>query len=233
MKISIVIPALNEADHIERAVKSGWHGGADEIVVGVGDSSDGTTELAVAAGAIVVPSEVGRAAQQNAAAQRASGDVLLFLHADNWLSGPAIPQLRSALAGNGVSAGAFRQRIQASGWTYRMLEQGNAARVRWLRMAYGDQAIFMRRALFEQLGGFPAEPLMEDVMLMNQLRRHGVRPLLLPGPVYVSARRWKRNGTVRQTLRNWSLLAAFCAGVPPRKLARRYPVAGEAVASRS
>jgi len=148
--------------------------------------------------------------------------VLLFLHADNWLERNAIAQIRSALRDPSVLGGAFRQHIDAPGHCYRLLEWGNAARVRWRGLPYGDQGIFLRRTVFEQLGGFPQIELMEDLYLMRRLRRLA-RPVLLPGPLHVSARRWRRHGLIRQTLRNWALLTAERCGVSPDQLARYYP----------
>lgn len=221
MRLSVIIPALNEAANIGRAAASAWGAGADEVIVADGGSSDDTPVLAAAAGATVISSPPGRATQQNAAARLATGDVLLFLHADNWLAPDVGQQLRVALAGSDRTHGALRQRIDAEPWIYRWLERGNAERVRWCGVPYGDQAIFIRRAVFESAGGWPAVPLMEDVILMRKLRRQSW-PLLLPGPVHVSPRRWQRHGVLRQTLRNWRLLAALSFGVSPARLAQQY-----------
>ena len=112
--------------------------------------------------------------------------------------------------------------IDAAGWKYRWLERGNAARVRWLGWAYGDQGIFVRRSVFESLGGFPDWKLMEDLYFIKRLRRAG-RFVPLDAPILVSARRWQKAGLVRQTLRNWILLTLAHLGVPPDRLARFYP----------
>lgn len=221
MRLSVLIPALNEAAQIERAVASAWMAGAGEVVVADGGSGDDTANLAAAAEAKVVLCPPGRAAQQNAAAQQASGDVFLFLHADNWLEADTAAQIERALADPRRLHGALLQRIDAEGLLYRTLERGNAERVRWLGLPYGDQAIFIRREAFESAGGFPDAPLMEDVLLMQRLRRRAW-PLLLPGPVHVSPRRWQKHGVIRQTLRNWSLLAAFSLGTSPQRLAAWY-----------
>ncbi|HZN36228.1 MAG TPA: TIGR04283 family arsenosugar biosynthesis glycosyltransferase [Pirellulaceae bacterium] len=220
LRLSVVIPALNEAPLVGRAVSSAWEAGADEVLVADGGSSDGTPRAA-ACSAQVIAAPRGRAAQQNAAARLASGDVLLFLHADNWLAPDAGRQIRAALAAGPATHGALWQRIEAAGWCYRWLERGNAARVRWCGVPYGDQAIFIRRAVFEAAGGWPEAPLLEDVILMRRLRRASW-PLLLPGPVFVSPRRWQRHGVIRQTLRNWRLLAAFALGASPERLAAQY-----------
>jgi rSAM/selenodomain-associated transferase 2 len=219
--VSVIIPALNEAETIRQAIDSAWQAGAAEVIVADGGSSDGTFEIVEACNCQLVRSAPGRAVQQNAGADQARGDVLLFLHADNRLADSAVSQIEAALKRKQVLGGAFRQRIDASGFLYRCLEWGNAARVRCFGLPYGDQAIFLRREIFYELGRFPEVRLMEDVKLMQKLRRRA-RPVLLPGPMYVSPRRWQRHGVIRQTLRNWSLLAAFICGVSPDRLAAFY-----------
>ena len=138
VKISVVIPALNEAANIVRAVTSAQESGADEVIVADGSSGDETCKLAELSGAQVVSSSRGRAVQQNAGARAASGDVLLFLHADNWLSRDAISQVLSAVhRRKNKHCGSFQQRIEAGPFIYRLLERGNAERVRWLGLPYG------------------------------------------------------------------------------------------------
>jgi rSAM/selenodomain-associated transferase 2 len=222
MRFSVIIPTLNEAANIVRAVTSAQESGADEVIVADGGSRDETCPLAELSGARVVSTPRGRAVQQNAGARKATGDVLLFLHADNWLGKEAISQIRSVVNRRKMKlCGAFQQKIEAALFIYRLLERGNAERVRWLGLPYGDQAIFVTRDLFDQVGGFPEEPFLEDVLLMQRLRRLSW-PLLLPGPVYVSPRRWEQRGVIRQTLRNWAILAAFSLGASPQKLATWY-----------
>ena len=222
MKVSVIIPALNEAPRIVAAVQSAWAAGADEVIVADGGGSDSTAELAEPIASCVVRAAAGRGVQQNAGARAATGEVLLFLHADTQLEEGAIEQIRQALQEQPQrQGGAFRQRILAARWIYRWLEWGNGLRVSWRGLPYGDQGLFFRRAFFQELGEFPEVPLMEDLILMRSFRRR-VWPLLLPGPLYVSARRWEKHGVVRQTLRNWLLLAAFHIGVSPQRLARFY-----------
>jgi len=222
MRISVVIPAVNEAAWIERAVSCALAAELDEIIVVDGGSEDDTVGLAERSGARALRGARGRAVQQNLGASQATGDVLLFLHADNWLAPEVGQQLRACLSDPTVLGGAFEQHIEATGLLYRLLERGNAARVRWSGLAYGDQAIFMRREIFEQLGGFPAMGLMEDLLLMRAFRKLG-KPTLLAGPVHVHARRWKQRGVVRQTLCNWVLVCAEKLGVAPDRLAKFYP----------
>ncbi|MEQ8788399.1 MAG: TIGR04283 family arsenosugar biosynthesis glycosyltransferase [Pirellulaceae bacterium] len=222
MRVSFVIPTLNEAEQLQRAVSRAWEAGAWEVIVADGGSKDDTAEIARQLPCRLVRCpRPGRGIQQNAGAAAASGDVLLFLHADNWLAPQASQQIATALR-RGVRAGAFRQVIEAPGPLYRWLERGNAERARRLGMAYGDQGIFLTRRLFEQLGGFAPLRLMEDVDLMHRLRRRRVRLALLPGPIHVSARRWREHGVVRQTARNWLLLTAYHLGVSPDRLAEFY-----------
>ena len=126
-----------------------------------------------------------------------------------------------ALAEDRCIGGCFQQRIDASGFGYRALEFGNALRVRTAGWAYGDQGIFVRRSVFEQAGGFPDVPLMEDLLLMKRLRGLG-EFRLLPQRIHVSPRRWQQSGIVRQTLRNWSFVALTHLGVSPDRLVRHY-----------
>ena len=222
IRISVVIPALNEQQNIGRAVTSVWEADVDEVVVVDGGSTDATIARAKACGADVLEGKRGRAQQMNLGAEKSTGDVLLFLHADNWLAPQVGEQVRDCLLTEEIMGGAFQQQIDSAGFMYRMLERGNAMRVRWRGLAYGDQAIFMRRRFFQQLGSFPTIQLMEDLMLMRAFRKISC-PALLPGPVHVDPRRWRQHGIVRQTLCNWTLLGARALGVAPDRLARFYP----------
>ncbi|QDT69112.1 Glycosyl transferase family 2 [Planctomycetes bacterium MalM25] len=226
MKLSIVIPTLDEQGNLPRALgavrglTAAWGGTVETIVVD-GGSQDGTVALAEEAGVRVLTSEPGRGRQLRAGCQAATGGAVLLLHADT-VPCPAMgEQLAGALADPSIGCGAFRQRIDAPGVLYRWLEKGNAYRASRLRTPYGDQAIFVRSELLERVGGVPDLPLMEDVELMRRLRKHA-RPVLLDGPLTVSARRWRRRGVVRQTATNWALVLAYRCGVSPERLARWY-----------
>jgi len=174
-------------------------------------------------GARVVTAKPGRAIQQNAGANIATGDVLLFLHADCCLPESGLEDIRrQMLADDSCVGGCFRQRIDQPGWLYRWIEFGNFLRAKILKWAYGDQAIFVRTLTWQNIGGFPEIPLMEDLYLMKRLKKKG-RLICIRAPLVVSARRWKHQGPLRQTLRNWTLLAAVHLGISPATLARFYP----------
>lgn len=217
-RISVIIPALNEHEMIAGAIRSAWDAGAAEVLVADGGSTDQTAAIAAQEGAIVIACPAGRARQQNHAAQSAQGNVLLFLHADARLPADA---LRSIEEQPDAVFGGFRQRIDAPGVGFRLLEWGNYQRAVWLGLVYGDQAIFVAREMFERAGRFPDLPLMEDYVLSRSLRREAW-PRMLAGPVTTSPRRWLRFGILRQTWRNWWIILRFHLGVSPVKLANSY-----------
>ena len=221
MKVSAIIPVLNEAQRVVGAVEKAWEAGADEVILCDGGSSDSTVAIAKDLNCELLLSKQGRGIQQNQGVRKSQGECLLFLHADTWLPSGGIAQIRHALTRRHCMGGSFVQHIEAKGWLYRLLEQGNAARARLCLLPYGDQGLFFRRDFFERLGGFPEIPLLEDVRMMRRFRRFA-RPALLPGPLFVDPRRWQQVGIARQSVRNWTLLIAEAMGVPPAQLARFY-----------
>jgi rSAM/selenodomain-associated transferase 2 len=193
------------------------------VIVVDGGSSDGTALLGRGR-ARVITSERGRARQQNAGARAATGAVLWFLHADSIPPPDAIGQIRSALD-RGAPGGCFRIAFPRAERTSHPLlwpvACGVNARTRVTGTGTGDQGIYVRREVFDLLGGFPDWPLFEDVALASRLRRFG-RPSVSAGPLETSARRWVGQGIVRTTLRMWALRAGYLLGVPPSRLARRW-----------
>jgi rSAM/selenodomain-associated transferase 2 len=221
MRISIVIPVLNEAACLAGTLRGLAAEEPHEVLVVDGGSSDETCRIA-AAGARLVQGPRGRAVQMNLGAAHATGDALLFLHADCTLEPGALRAAAQALGRRGVAAGCFRMRVTAPGLVYRAIDACATARVRFTGLIYGDQGLFLTRDLFARLGGFPPLRLMEDVFFSLRLRRWG-RLVVVPRRIFVSPRRWQRQGVVRQTLRNWTLTALAAGGVHPDRLAPYYP----------
>jgi len=225
VKVSAVIPTLNEAPWIAEAIARAWTAGADEVIVCDGGSNDATLEIVRQQRCRLVQTAQGRAVQQNAGARLATGDVVLFLHADNWLATGAIDQIRRLPARRRFVCGAFEQRIEAPGRVFRWLELGDALRVRMFGLAYGDQGIFVRREAFEAVGGYPRQELMENIAISVLLRRLSA-PLCLREQCLTSARRWEHHGVLRSIVLMWWLRLQYAFGVAPARLARIYGRSG-------
>jgi rSAM/selenodomain-associated transferase 2 len=222
MILSVVIPTLDEAARIgDRLRELAAMPGVDEVVVADGGSCDGTADLARAAGAHVVSAARGRGPQLNAGAALARGDVLLFLHADVTLPADAPAWVERALADPRTVAGAFRIRTVAER-AHPLVPLLRLAdlRARVTRLPYGDQAVFVRRTAFVRAGGFPDQPLFEDVELARRLRRLGAI-VTVPAAVRVSGRRFLAQ-PVRALLAMRLLPLLYRLGVPAERLARLY-----------
>jgi rSAM/selenodomain-associated transferase 2/rSAM/selenodomain-associated transferase 1 len=219
-RISIIIPTWNEADNITHTLQQLGNISDVEIIVADGGSTDNTVELAQTAGAHVINCNAGRGKQMNAGAALASGEVLLFLHADTQLPDDFSEHIWRAMNSENTG-GAFRLRIDAQGWMLRVIEFGANLRSRWLHLPYGDQAIFVRASAFFQMNGFQQWPLMEDFDFCRRLKQIG-KMTITPVAVTTSARRWKRLGVLRTTLTNFACVIAFHCGVSPATLARWY-----------
>lgn len=220
--VSALVPALNEQAALpETLARLKAIPEIGEIIVADGGSADRTAAVAEAAGARVVRSAPGRGTQLRAAAAAASGDVLLLVHADTWLPPEAGRALRHALQDSTTVAGGFWKRFRDGP----PLMAGSRMRC-WLRLAWrgrvlGDQAMFVRRAELEAVGGIPDVPLMEDVLLCERLRTRG-RMALATAAVSTSARRFRERGVLRTYALMWRVWRAHRRGVPPAELARLY-----------
>ena len=221
-RISIVIPAFNEAHNLRATLQRLRHAEGVEVIVVDGGSQDATIAIAreCADKAIVAP-VTGRAQQMNAGAAIASGEILLFLHADTHLPSSFAMWVRQTLARPQTVAGAFQLAIASNNHSLRWVEFGVRLRSRWLGLPYGDQAIFLRRETFAAIGGFPELPLMEDFELVRHLQRLG-RIRIAPAPVLTSARRWQQLGVWRTTALNQAIVAGYLLGIAPQTLADWY-----------
>jgi rSAM/selenodomain-associated transferase 2 len=217
MKISIVIPVLNEAPHLQKTLSI--QAPDVEIIVVDGGSQDETVAIAQSFGVKVLQSDPGRATQMNAGAKIASGEILLFLHADTRLPDGFDQMIRDAL--KVALAGAFQLRIDANQTGIRWIERGVNWRSRYLQLPYGDQALFLRTETFQKIGGFPPLPIMEDFEFVRTLRQLG-KIVILPKPVITSGRRWQKLGVFRTTIVNQIVIFAYLMGISPTRIQAWY-----------
>lgn len=228
MKFSIIIPVLNEAGRINELIchTSGIFAGYDfELIIADGDENGSTVnniKSTAAADLIKIISPKGRAVQMNRGAAAASGDVLLFLHADTHLPAGAVMEIETVFMDNTIKAGAFDLSFDVRSRALDLIAFVASRRSRITRVPFGDQAIFIRSDYFKQIGGFREIPLMEDVELMSGIRKRGDRIFISKLSVVTSGRKWMSGGIVRNTLRNWRNQILYKIGWNPEKLARYY-----------
>ncbi len=219
MKISVIIPALNEAKGILPCLHSVKNQpGEFELLVIDGGSVDGTVE-AVRPHARLVHSERGRAAQMNSGARHSTGEVLLFLHADSHLPPGAFPVLERVLSDPRIVGGTFRLRFNSDKFLLQLIAFFSRFKLRYFH--YGDQGIFVRRSVFEKLNGFAEMPFMEDVDFLRRLRGAG-QVALLEQPITTSARRFLEHGIIRQQSMNIILVIFYLLGATPENPKRWY-----------
>lgn len=220
--ISVIIPVRNEAATIESLLASlgGWRKAGHEVIVVDGGSDDGTVLLARSGCDQVLVTSPGRAVQMNAGARQARGTVLVFLHADTRLPKTAMERL-AEFANSGYHWGRFDVRLSGPGALFRTISWFMNLRSRLSGIATGDQAIFVRRSVFESVNGYPDQPLMEDIELCRRLKQLS-GPFFIDDPVVTDSRRWEQNGTWRTIWLMWRLRWRYWRGESPETLAREY-----------
>jgi uncharacterized protein len=206
-RISVIVPTLNEQDHLSATLRGVTLAPGDELIVVDGGSTDQSVAIAQQFTSQVLHGRRGRAVQMNWGARHAHGDILLFLHADTLLPAAGLEAVRRALQ-DGAVGGAFRLAITPSTPALRLVAWGTNLRAGFAQLPYGDQALFMPRQVFEALGGYDDIPFMEDVRMVQALRKRG--------------RLWQRDGVLYTTVRNTVLITLYFWGVPPEKLQRWY-----------
>ncbi|MDX1633601.1 MAG: TIGR04283 family arsenosugar biosynthesis glycosyltransferase [Marinobacter sp.] len=222
VRVSVILPVWREAAGIEAALAAlaPWRQAGHEVIVVDGGSDDGTAERARPHCDRLLVAGRGRAAQMNAGAAEATGDILLFLHADTRLPAEARPELMR-FAASARHWGRFDVRLSGDRPLFRVIGWFMNQRSRLTGIATGDQAIFVRRATFEALQGFEEQPLMEDVELCSRLRLASA-PWCIRAPVVTSSRRWEIHGPWRTIVLMWRLRWRYWRGVAPETLAREY-----------
>jgi rSAM/selenodomain-associated transferase 2 len=222
-KLSIIVPVLDEGDGIAAALDAlaDLRALGTEVIVVDGGSRDATVQHARPRADHVLLAPRGRALQMNAGAEKASGDVLLFLHSDTRLPADIDRVVRDGLARSRRAWGRFDVRIDGRSPLLPVVAWFMGVRSRLTGIATGDQAMFVRREAFQTVGGFPAIALMEDIALCKRLKRVS-RPLCLRQCVTTSGRRWEKNGVLTTIILMWRLRLAYFFGMDPKQLARQY-----------
>jgi rSAM/selenodomain-associated transferase 2 len=223
--ISIVVPVLYEEDTVAGLLEHLRHIDAYErceVIVVDGDPERGTIRSVTDDRIVTLTSPPWRSRQMNAGAAAARGRVLVFLHADTFLPRDAFSHIEEALRDGRCDGGAFRLGFDSDRPIYRFMSRFVTLRSKWNHLPYGDQAIFVRRRLFERLGGYREIPIMEDVEFVRRVRRSGARLKILGSTVRTSCRRMEAEGVAKRALQNWMMTVLYALGVKPEKLVRFY-----------
>ena len=224
-KFSIIIPVLHEAERINDLIghlRQLDPEKSSEIIVVDGAPEKDTLQVIHEESIMTISSEKGRAKQMNAGASVATGDILMFLHADTELPMSALKRMKGFINRNEFVGGAFDLGIKSDKMIFKVIALLGSLRSRLNRIPYGDQAIFVRRDCFNKMRGYKDVPLMEDVELMRRIKRSGKKILIFHDRVMTSPRRWEEEGVIYCILRNWTLQILYFLGVSPHKLIKFY-----------
>jgi rSAM/selenodomain-associated transferase 2 len=221
-KISIIIPVFNEAIIIQEVISRLLDRSTKEIIVVDGGSQDKTVELVKEMGVnVIISPQAGRALQMNLGAASATGEILLFLHADTQLPTGYQETIIEILSRSQTIAGAFELAIASPEKSLRFIERMVNWRSRFLSLPYGDQALFLKASIFETMGGFTDLPIMEDFEFVRRLKKKG-KIAIATTKVITSSRRWQKLGVWKTTLINQLIILGYYLGISPKKLARFY-----------
>jgi len=225
MNISVIIPVFNESERIVPLIEylqSIGNGLLKEIIVVDCDRNNSTLKVIKDREVIKIYSDRGRALQMNSGAKIASGDILLFLHADTAVPGNAFNRIYDVMKTGEYIGGAFSLGFDNKSLGYRLIAFMASVRTCLTRIPFGDQAVFLSGNLFKEIGGYSEIPLMEDVDLFKKIKRKGYKIKIIPERVRTSTRNWEKNGIIYSTLRNWSIQILYFFGVKPEILAKLY-----------
>jgi len=223
--LSIIIPVLNEAYIINRTLMHLQNLEGDfslELIIVDGDPEGSTLAAVTSTTVKKIKSPRGRGFQMNQGSRLATGEILVFLHADVVLSKDALLQIVDVCRRKDFAGGAFSLGIDSGKPVFRLIEKAVSIRSRLTKIPYGDQAIFINKTIYDKIGGFRDIPLMEDVDLMRRIKKVGGKIIILPGMALTSSRRWEKEGVIFCTLRNWLLITLFLLGVAPERLVKFY-----------
>ncbi len=220
--IGVIVPVFNDTGALEsllRQIKD-ISEGLEVVVVDGGESTE-ARKVCGNYGAVWVSSPRGRGIQMNRGALECRGDILWFVHADGIIHPDSLVAIEGAMNNDATVGGAFSFRLQQRHWYASLLDLGVRLRSRILKLPYGDQAFFVRRSVFEAMGGFKEIPFLEDVEFIRRLRGYG-EVAILSTPIGISSRRWEREGFLYTTIRNWLVTLVYFMGGSPRHLVKWY-----------